>query len=328
MEAGSTVQRPRIGIAGVGSIGAKHARVISSLAHLCNFRGVYDLDTTASSQVADRYNTSAVDRFEELLADVDAVVLAVPTSAHYEMACAAIEQGKHILLEKPIAATTAQGRDLVERARVKGVVLQVGHVERFNPAVGVLPQILADKQIVALDFHRMSPYSPRIIDADVVSDLMIHDIDILRSLLPIPLLRVEAAGAAPSSKLRADYVVATLTFEGGIIANLTASRVTEQKIRTLSITTIEAYIELDFLERRILINRATHPQFSGGGSAYRQENVIEKVYVPNREPLVAEIESFLQCVRTGDNPVVSGEDGLVALETVERIQSRLQFVGE
>lgn len=314
---------PNVGVVGVGSMGALHARVFSSLAHLCTLRGVFDLDNTASGHVAQEYHTTAIDRFEDLVAEVDALSIAVPTSAHYEMACAAIEAGKHVLIEKPIAATTAEGADLVARAQRKGVILQVGHVERFNPAIGLLPQILADKRIVALDFHRMSPYSPRIFDADVVSDLMIHDIDILRNLVPARLQRIEAAGVAHSSKLHADYVVATLTFDGGIIANLTASRLTEQKIRTLSITALEAYVELDFLERRILINRATQQQFSGGGAAYRQESVIEKVYVPNREPLVAEIESFLHCVRTGEEPLVSGHDGVAALEIVEQIQSRV-----
>lgn len=315
--------RPSIGVVGVGSMGAIHARSFSSLPHLCTLRCVYDTDRTASSRVAAKYRTTAVDRFEDLLAAVDAVSLAVPTSAHHEMACAAIEQGKHILLEKPIAATSAQGRDLVARAKAKGVVLQIGHIERFNPAVGLLPEILGDKQIVALDFHRMSPYNSRIFDADVVSDLMIHDIDILHSLLLTPPLRIEAAGAAPSSSVGADYAVATMTYEGGVIANLTASRVTEQKIRTLCITTLEAYIELDYLERRILVYRATLPIFSGNGASYRQENIVEKVYVPTHEPLLLEIESFLHCVRTGEKPVVTGEDGVAALETVERIQSRI-----
>lgn len=317
------MELPKVGVVGVGSMGASHARVCSTLSHLCTLVGVYDHDSAASRHAAANYRTTAFDRLGDLFASVDAVSLAVPTTAHYEMACAAIEEGKHVLVEKPIAATSEQGRDLVSLARAKGVVLQVGHVERFNPAIDLLPHILADKQIIALDFHRMSPYDSRIFDSDVVADLMIHDIDILHSLLPGPPLRVEAAGTAPYSQMRADYAVATLTFDGGIIANLTASRVTEQKIRTLCITTLEAYIELDYLERRILVNRATHPHYSGSGSLYRQENVIEKVYVPNREPLVAEIENFLQCIRTREDPLVTGEDGVAALETVEQIQASL-----
>lgn len=320
---GARMELPNIGVIGVGAMGASHARVLSSLTHLCRLSGVYDEDGAVSREVAANHRTTAVGRLDELLARVDAVVIAVPTSAHYEIACAAIELGKHVLIEKPIAATSIQGRDLVSRARARGVVLQVGHIERFNPAVALLPQILADKQIVALDFHRMSPYDSRIFDADVVSDLMIHDIDILHNLLPVPHLRTESAGTAPRSGLLADYATATLIHVGGVIANLTASRVTEQKIRTLCITTLEAFIELDYLERRILISRATHPHYSGSDSAYRQENIIEKVYVPNREPLVAEVESFLECVRTGERPLVTGEDGVAALETVERIQFSL-----
>ena len=323
MKKAAAVRLPNVGVVGVGSMGAIHARVFNSLPHLCTLRGVYDLDATARGRVAHEYDTAAAHRFEDLLADVHAISLAVPTSMHYEMACAAIEQGKAVLVEKPIAATTAQAEDLVARARAQGVVLQVGHVERFNPAVKLLPHILADKQVVAFDFRRLSPYSPRISDSDVVSDLMIHDIDILLSLLPVPLQRIDAAGTAPTSKVHTDHAVATLSFEGGIIANFTASRITEQKVRTLSITTIEAFIELDFLERRILVSRATQPRFSGDGASYRQENLIEKVYVPNREPLVAEIENFLHCVRTGEKPLVSGEDAVAALQVVESIQSRL-----
>lgn len=311
---------PKIGVIGAGKMGANHARILSSLPHLCVLTQVYDTDGAAARQVAADHRTAAADRLDDLFDDVDAVSIAVPTSLHYETACMAIDRGKHLLVEKPIAANSQQGRDLVARAADRGVVLQVGHVERFNPAIQLLPQILAGKQIVALDFHRMSPYSPRIFDADVVSDLMIHDIDILHSLVPGSPVRIQAAGAAPSSGDRTDYAVATLTLPGGVIANLTASRVTEQKVRTLCVTTIEAYVELDYVERRILVSRATHPHFAEQG-AYRQESVIEKVYVPDREPLVAEFAEFLRCIRAGETPLVTGADGAAALETVERIQA-------
>lgn len=318
------MERFNVGVVGVGQMGANHARIYSSLTHLCNLIGVHDNDAKASQQIAAKYRTTAIASFDELLDQVDAVSVVVPTSAHYEMACKAIERGKHVLLEKPIAATSAEGHELVARARAQGVVLQIGHVERFNPAVTVLPEILANKQIVALEFRRLSPYSPRIFDSDVVSDLMIHDIDVLQSLVPLRPQAVAASGSAPASKVRADYAVATLTYEGGVIANLTASRVTEQKIRMLCITTLEAYIELDYLERRILVTRATIPNFpEDGRSSYRQENIIEKVYVPNHEPLSSELESFLRCIRTGERPLVTGEHGTAALETVERIQTCL-----
>ncbi len=314
---------PTLGVIGNGSMGASHARALNSLSHLCALRGVYDQDGVKSRAVAQNCHTEAFARLDDLLASVDAVTIAVPTSVHYETACAAIDRGKHVLIEKPMAATSAQAMDLVARARASGVVLQVGHVERFNPAVDLLPEILDGKHLVAFDFHRMSPFDSRAHDTDVVADLMIHDLDVLRSLLPEPPSGVWAAGTAPSSGAWADYVVATLTYESGVIANLTASRVTEQKVRTLCVTTLEAYIELDYLERRILVSRATNPHFSNSGLSYRQENVVEKVYVPNREPLVAEFENFLRCIRTGERPLVTGEDGVAALEVVERIQSVL-----
>jgi len=312
-----------VGVIGVGSMGASHARVYNSLPHLCTLGGVFDLDRETGRRVAATYNTVAFERVDRLIRAVDAVSIAVPTSAHHELACAAIAEGKHVLLEKPIAKNSEEARDLIARARAQDVTLQVGHIERFNPAVQLLPEILADKQIVGFEFRRLSPYSPRIFDADVVSDLMIHDIDILHSLVPSLPVRIGAAGASPISRGPADYAVATLTFAGGVIAHLTASRVTEQKIRSLGITTLEAYIELDFLERKILITRATRADFPDHGASYRQENVIEKVYVPNHEPLALELESFLQSVRTGDSPIVTGEHALTALELVEAIQSEL-----
>ena len=312
-----------VGVIGVGSMGASHVRVYSSLPHRCTLRGVFDLDFETSRRIAATYNTVAFDRLDDLIMAVDAVSIAVPTSEHFDTACAAIDAGKHVLLEKPIAQNSEQARVLIARARNRGVTLQVGHIERFNPAVQLLQAVLAGKHIVGFEFRRLSPYSPRISDADVVSDLMIHDIDLLHSLLGSLPVRIAAAGVSPISKGRADHAVALFTFAGGVIAQLTASRLTEQKIRSLCITTLDAFIELDFLERRILITSATHVNFPDNGASYRQENVVQKVYVPNHEPLALELESFLNCVRTGVAPVVTGEEALTALELVEAIQTDL-----
>lgn len=312
------------GVIGTGNMGANHVRVLKSLINRCELIGVYDADVQRCRQVAERFQTKAYGDMDALLDDSDAAVIAVPTEYHYETAKKALDKGVHILIEKPIAKNTEQGKALVRLAEKKDLVLQVGHVERYNPAIQLLPEILADRKVIALEFKRMSPYNPRISDTDVVLDLMIHDIDVLSFLLPKEILKIEAMGVSPKSAGYTDYAVAHLLLEGGIVSTLFASRTTEQKIRTLSVTAEDAYIELDYIERKITISRATQVGFGfGKSSSYRQESVIEKVLVPNVEPLAAELDDFLSSVLHHQKPSVSGEDGLRALITANRIQQKI-----
>lgn len=309
----------KVGVIGTGNMGANHVRIYKALPHLCDISGIFDEDAQVCNRVAAQFHVKAFATRKALWDNVDAVSIAVPSTSHFAVAQEALEKGIHVLLEKPIAETVEQGSNLVKTAKEKNRILQVGHVERFNPAILLLPEIVNGKQIIALDFRRLSPYNPRIKDADVVADLMIHDIDVLRFLLPGSIAKIAAVGSSPMSATHADYAVATILLEGGIIASLTASRVTEQKIRTLCITTAESFIELDYIDRRIFITRATHLGFEAVAS-YRQESIIEKVFVPNQEPLMLEIESFLRCVENGSKPFIDGEDGVKALEIVQRVQ--------
>lgn len=309
-------------VIGAGNMGANHMRVYKALAHMCDLAGVYDTDRERCAEAARRYDTKAYDSLDDVFSDADAVSIAVPTICHYEVAKQALASSVHVLLEKPITETVAQGGELTQLARAGGLTLQIGHVERFNPAVQVLPEILSGKEIIGLSFRRMSPYDPRIRDVGVVHDLMIHDIDVLRSLVPAGVVGIHAFGASPRSGGHTDYASASLLLEGGIIADLTASRVTEQKVRTLSITTDAAYIELDYIDRKITVARATQGHFIDGSKpSYRQENIIEKVFVPNQEPLMKEIEAFLGSVTDGTAAAVGGEDGVAALTIANRIEA-------
>lgn len=320
------MQKIRTGVIGTGNMGANHLRIYKKLSHICELAGIFDTDTGKCSLMQETYAVKCFDSYEELLDNVDAVSVVVPTAAHYDIAKKALQKGVHILVEKPIAERVEQGRELVETAENKGLVLQVGHIERFNPAVQLLPEILKDKHIIALDFKRMSPFDPRVRDIDVVQDLMIHDIDVLRCLLPEGIAHIEAIGSAPRSAGRYDYAVACMELESGVIAGFTASRVTEQKIRSLCITADEAYIDLDYNERKIIVVRSTHADFKAGSvPSYRQESIIEKVYVPNHEPLTREIESFLTCVANDAKPETDGYAGVEALEIVMRIQERMEY---
>jgi len=314
--------RIKTAVIGAGNMGMNHLRVCKALNHICELTGVYDLDAERRAEAAARYAIQAFDHIEDVWDSVDAVSIVTPTVTHYEIAKEALIRGLHVLLEKPITGTVAEGEELTRLAAAGGLALQIGHVERFNPAVQVLPEILDGKEIIGLDFRRMSPYDPRIRDVGVVHDLMIHDIDVLRFLVPLDITGIQAYGCAPRSGEHTDYAAASLLLDGGIIATLTASRVTEQKVRTLCITTGEAYIEMDYIDRRITVARATHAHFyANSKTSYRQENITEKVFVPNREPLMDEIEAFLNCVLEGAAPLIGGEDGVAALAIANRIEA-------
>ena len=313
----------RVGVIGTGNMGQHHARVYSQLPHLCELVGVYDLRQDQARQVAARYHTRAFERLEDLLDGVDAVSIAAPTALHHRIASETLEQGIATLVEKPIAAGLSEAEDLIETARARGTVLQVVHVERFNPAVVEIARILETERIIGISVERLSPFDPRISDVDVVLDLMIHDLDIVRSLNPgSDISRMSAAGRAVRSEVNVDYATATITFDNGVIAGLTASRVTEDKVRRLEVSTADAFVVLDYMERKITITRRT--TFSGLQKPnYKQESLVEKVLVPLQEPLVAELEHFLGCARSGDKPRVSGEDGLEALRAAEAIRSQI-----
>jgi predicted dehydrogenase len=304
----------RVGVIGVGSMGQNHARVYRSLPDV-ELVGVYDADMSRAATIAEEYDTEALE-LGDLLDAVDAVSIAVPTQYHYDAARECIDAGVHVLVEKPFVEDPADGRALVDFAADRDVVLQVGHIERFNPAVRTLMEIVEDLDIIAVTTERLGPPLDREIEDSAVMDLMIHDLDIVLALVDDDLVSADAVGAR-----EARYAAATLQFASGVVAELTASRVTQEKVRRLTISAEEARVKVDYIDQTIEIHRQSAPEYvkGDGDVRYRHENVVERVTVDRGEPLRNELTAFVEAARTGAEPVVSGEDGLRVLELTRRL---------
>jgi predicted dehydrogenase len=249
-----------------------------------------------------------------LLSQVKAVSIAVPTAAHHRIAADFLRHGIDVLVEKPMTADLAQGRDLVELAEARGAVLQVGHLERFNPAIRKLEGVIKEPKFV--ECHRLAPFVERGTDVDVVLDLMIHDIDVIASLVRSPVDRVEAVGV-PVLTDKPDIANARIRFANGCIANVTASRVSLKRERKVRFFQPDAYISIDYDQRRAQIFHKPRP---GAGWLDIRGETID---IREADALADEIEAFLQCVRSRSLPLVSGAEGLRALEIAARISAQL-----
>ncbi|PGF17327.1 oxidoreductase [Natrinema sp. CBA1119] len=310
---GTTDEQIRAGVIGVGSMGENHARIYAELPRV-ELVGVTDHDDGIARQVADEYGTEPVD-LETLCERCDLVTVAVPTHAHYETVSTCLEAGVNVLVEKPIAETVEQGQKLAERAREAGLVLQVGHIERFNPAVQTVAELIDELDVISIEAHRLGPPIDRTAPGNVVFDLMVHDVDVVGSILDEKPHSVAAMGAE-----NGQYATATIEYDD-VIATVTASRVTQKKVRKLTVTARECLVEVDYLEQSVLIHRDSYPEYltNDGQSRYRHESVVERPRVDTGEPLRNELESFVEAVRTGTEPEVTAEDGIQALETVQLI---------
>ncbi|MEB3179744.1 MAG: Gfo/Idh/MocA family oxidoreductase [Nostocaceae cyanobacterium] len=311
----------RIGVIGVGNMGQHHARVLSLLKDV-ELVGVADINVERGLDTASKYRARFFEDYRDLLPLVDAVCIAVPTRQHHSVGITCLQAGVHVLIEKPIAASIAEAESLVNTAAETGSILQVGHIERFNPAFQELSKVLKTEELLALEAHRMSPYSNRANDVSVVLDLMIHDIDLLLDLAASTVVKLTASGSRSSGSGYLDYVTATLGFANGIVATLTSSKVTHRKIRRISAHCKNSLTEADFLNNEILIHRQTTANYvtDYGQVLYRQDGLIEKVYTSNIEPLHAELEHFVNCVRGGNQPSVGGEQALKALRLASMIE--------
>lgn len=316
-------RRIRVGVVGAGNMGAHHARAYASLPHLCELVAVHDPNSMRARAVAARTGAFVCASLDELLDRVDAVSIASPSALHVEHTVRALERGCDVLVEKPLALGVAQARLVEQAAAACGAraIVQVGHIEHFNPAVRELRKLVGDRALVALEMQRLSPWDGRIGDSDVIQDLMLHDIHVLLSLARAPLVHAAAVARSVRSASRADHAVATFAFADGLIAALCASRVTEEKVRRLAVTTDDSYVTLDYVRRTIEICRSTSLRSDRRDSrTYRQESIVERVFVPPEEPLVAQLASFLECVRERRSPEVGIAEGIRCLEVVERLQ--------
>ena len=301
------------GVVGVGYLGKFHAEkyVASAKAHLV---GVVDIDETRAKEIAGTVGVPAFTDYRALFGRVQCVSIAVPTRFHYQVARDFIEAGIDVLVEKPLTADIAEARALVDAAGSRGVILQVGHLERFNPAIRRLEGIIKEPKFV--ECHRLAPFVERGTDVDVVLDLMIHDIDVIASLVRSEVQRVEAVGV-PVLTDKPDIANARIKFVNGCIANVTSSRVSLKRERKIRFFQPDAYISIDYDQRRAQIYHKPAP--GAGWLDIRAENLEIK----DGDALADEIDSFLDCVRTRTLPLVGGADGLRALEIASMISAQL-----
>ncbi|MUW14925.1 gfo/Idh/MocA family oxidoreductase [Halorubrum sp. CBA1125] len=307
-----------VGVIGVGSMGAHHARVYAGLPAV-DLVGVADTDWERAKEVAAKHGTRPLNR-ATLLQGVDAVSVVVPTQYHAPIVREALEADTHVLVEKPFVDDPATGRELIALADRNDLRLQVGHIERFNPAVRALTDVLPEMDVLAVDARRLGPPVDRENTDGVVEDLMIHDLDVLLSLFDAEVDEAFAAGIEGEP-----HVAATLQLDNGVLGTLTASRITHQKIRTLAVTGRECRVSVDYLTQSVKIHRHSLPGYveSNGDVRYRSESVVERPQVNNGEPLRAELESFVSAVNAGSVPEVTGHDGLRAIELVRWIREEV-----
>lgn len=306
----------RTAVIGVGYLGRFHAQKYAQLTG-SKLVGVVDANTDARAKVAAELGTQAFGDYRELFGKVDAVSLAVPTPLHHSIGCELLRNGIDVLIEKPIATTVSEARELVNLAQTHGRVLQVGHLERFNPAVLAAAARLRTPRFV--ESHRLAPFKQRGTDVSVVLDLMIHDIDLIQELVGTPIESIDAVGATVFSG-EIDIVNARLRFKGGCVANTTASRISLKQERKIRIFQDDAYLSVD-MQQKILTVIRKKDQAPVESPA---QVSIEEESFDQGDALLAEIEAFLKAVKERSTPVVTGEDGLRALETAMKITALVQ----
>jgi len=310
------MKKIRAAVIGVGYLGRFHAQKYAG-AEGCELVGVVDARAEARDKVAEELATKAYASYTELIGAVDAVSVVTTTPAHFAIARDFIDAGVHVLVEKPITETTAEARQLIDLAKSKGVVLQVGHLERFNATILAAEPYLTRPRFI--ECHRLAPYKERGTDVNVVLDLMIHDIDIVQTIVGSPIRSLEAIGTTVFSD-EIDIANARIHFENGCVANATASRVSLKTERKLRVIQDDAYLSLDLQQKSLMLMRRR----PGPVPAGQLPVSIEEQSFEQGDALKAEIESFLECIRTGKPPVVGGEAGMQALETAMRITEEVQ----
>ena len=305
------VKTLRVGVVGVGHIGKNHARLYAEMPSAL-FTAIYDTDDDIARQRSAEFGVKPATSLEDFAEQVDAASIATPTSTHFEIARELLAKGKHLLVEKPIADNTAHASELAERAAARGLVLQVGHVERFNPVLGALEKRLTNPRFI--EAHRLSPYPNRSTDIGVVLDLMIHDLEIILHLVRSPVQTIDAVGVPVLSRDE-DIANARLRFENGCVANITSSRISPEQMRKIRVFQEDVYLSLDYQNQ--------------SGEMYRRTVAgltKEDVEIEREEPLKRQLASFLECAATGRAPKVSGFQAAAALELAVEITKRINSV--
>jgi predicted dehydrogenase len=326
------VNHIKAGVVGVGRMGSYHVGVYSELFNV-ELVGIADINKERAEEIAKRYNTTAYTDYRELFSKVDIVSIAVPTESHYKIAKDFLKEKIHVLLEKPATKDLKEARELFKIAEERGVVLNIGHVERFNGAVQELKKIVSNP--IFIDSRRLGPYDPRVENDGVVLDLMIHDIDIILDLVDSKIKEINAMGVSVFSG-HEDLANVQIRFENGCIANIVASRATQNKIRTLAITQKDAYIFLDYTDQDIHIHRQASSEhtLTKEELRYKQESFIERIFVHKENPLKLEIKHLIDCVTNHLNNKKENSASIerelhslnVALEIIEKFKkNRIEF---
>ncbi len=324
------MEKLKIGVIGTGHLGKLHTKMFQQIQD-CELTGIYDINPDNLANVAKEFNTRAFGSFDEMMQTVDAVSIAVTTSAHHKVAKECLLNNKHIFIEKPITSLIPQGEEIVKIAADKNLTLQVGHIERFNPALLAVEQFLTEPMFIQSD--RLSQFNPRGTDVAVVLDLMIHDIDIILSLVNSEVTRIDANGVAVVSD-NIDIANARIQFANGAVANVTASRISQKKMRKMRLFQKENYISLDFIGGVAEVYRlveADQPLFTPAisfgeiGIGNKKKRVVyEQPEIKEVNALKYELELFVRSVIEKKKPVVSGMDGLKALRVAEIIIQKIE----
>ncbi len=302
----------RVAVVGAGEFGRNHARVYREMESV-EFVGIYDADGAKASAAANEFHTHAFANLADLQNKADAVSVAVPTVVHASVGCQLMALGLDVLIEKPLASNLAEADDLLAAAEKHHRILQVGHVERFNPAVVAVEPIV--NRPLFFEVHRLGVFTPRSLDIDVVYDLMIHDLDILLALVKEPVTEVKAVGI-PVLTDKVDIAHARLEFQGGAVANVTASRVSTERVRKMRFFQQHEYISLDYARRDALRVGVKRP-------GPQPEFAFEKLTAPSTEPLRAELDAFVSAVKTRRPPATSGLAGRAALALASEVMASI-----
>lgn len=331
------MEKLKIGVIGVGHLGRLHTSIYTQIAQ-ADLVGVYDTDVQRSQQVAAEFNTVAFKNLDELIAQVHGVSIVVPTTLHHEVATKVLKKSVHCLIEKPITSTIDEADDLIAIAAKQNSIIQIGHIERFNPAIVALNGI--DLNPMFIESHRLASFNPRGTDVAVVLDLMIHDIDIILSLVKSPVAKIDASGVAVITN-EVDIANARIQFKNGAVANVTASRISQKKMRKMRLFQKNAYISIDFLQKFSEIYRLVDSDSEDGakfgipiefGDNQQGKKIIyEKPPVDEGNALKMELTSFIESIQTNSRPAVSGEEGrealMVAIEITQMIKEQLHVLG-
>jgi predicted dehydrogenase len=302
------MKKLRVGVVGVGHIGSNHARLYAEIPST-DFTAVYDVDVPKGNAIGKKFGAASAKSLDEFIEMIDAASIATPTNTHYEVARSLLARGKHLLVEKPITDKTAHAGKLAQLAAGNGLILQVGHVERFNPVLSTLEKYLTHPRFI--EAHRLAPYPDRNTDIGVVLDLMIHDLEIILHFVRSPVKKIDAVGVPVLSRGE-DIANARLRFENGCVANVTSSRISPERMRKIRVFQEDAYLSLDYQNQ--------------GGEIYRRAAgriTRDKVEIEREEPLKRQLISFIECASTGREPRVSGVQGTAALELAVKITKRI-----